>query len=78
MFICDGQQDCGLGDTSDEPTNCASRTCASDEMRCNNGHCIHLTWMCDGEKDCPDMEDEPISCFNTTCDPTYFKCANGK
>lgn len=78
MFICDGEKDCGFGDNSDEPENCSSRTCASDEMRCKNGRCIHLTWLCDGEKDCPDMEDEPPSCFNTTCDPTYFKCANGK
>ncbi|XP_027843018.2 low-density lipoprotein receptor-related protein 1 [Aphis gossypii] len=78
VFMCDGEYDCGLGDNSDEPVDCTSRTCSSDEMRCKNGRCIHSTWMCDGENDCPDMDDEPPSCFNITCDPTYFKCANGK
>jgi len=76
--MCDGEFDCGIGDNSDEPENCTSRTCGIDEMRCKNGSCIHSAWMCDGEMDCPDMEDEPSSCLNTTCDPTYFKCANGK
>lgn len=79
VFVCDGEHDCGFDDVSDEPENCTSRTCESDEMRCANGRCIHLTWKCDGEIDCLGMEDEPLSCFNVTCDdPTYFKCANGK
>jgi len=76
--MCDGEYDCGFGDNSDEPENCTSRLCSSDEVRCKNGRCIHSTWMCDGENDCPDMDDEPPSCYNITCDPTYFKCANGK
>jgi len=78
VFMCDGEYDCGYGDNSDEPDNCTSRSCSSDEVRCKNGRCIHSTWMCDGENDCPDMDDEPPSCYNITCDPTYFKCANGK
>ncbi|XP_050433383.1 low-density lipoprotein receptor-related protein 1 isoform X2 [Adelges cooleyi] len=78
VFVCDGENDCGKDDDSDEILNCTSRTCAPDEFRCNSGRCIHQMWKCDGEKDCPDSEDEPPSCFNTTCDPTYFKCANGR
>lgn len=36
------------------------KACSSEEFACksNNGECIPLTWMCDGNKDCNDGSDE--------------------
>ena len=49
-------------------------------FRCSNGRCILLTWLCDGESDCPNNEDEGKACLkNITCDnSTRFHCKNGK
>ena len=35
-------------------------TCAANQFRCKKGDtpCIHIAWMCDGEKECPDGSDE--------------------
>jgi len=69
---CDGHNDCGEGDDSDE-RNCEKKTCATDEFQCNNGHCITDTWKCDGSKDCTDGSDE-VNCNNKTCKADQFKC----
>lgn len=57
---CDGYNDCGKDDDSDEK-NCDKKTCASDEFQCNNGHCIQSSWYCDNNKDCTDGSDE-VNC----------------
>ena len=35
--------------------------CADTEYRClNKFYCIHKTWLCDGDTDCPDGSDESV------------------
>lgn len=37
--------------------------------------CIHESWVCDKEKDCPNGADElPKVCHNFTCRPDQFQC----
>ncbi|CAF1170552.1 unnamed protein product, partial [Didymodactylos carnosus] len=58
-WVCDGVLDCGVGDDSDETSDC-------------RGACINQTQMCDGTKHCPkgDDEDHPqCSTTNTTPQP---------
>lgn len=37
-----------------------TKVCSSEDFTCrsNNGECIPLAWMCDGNKDCTDGSDE--------------------
>lgn len=44
--------------------------CHISQFQCNNGECISVNNICDGDKDCADGEDE----FNCTCGENYFKC----
>ncbi|XP_071176515.1 very low-density lipoprotein receptor-like isoform X2 [Mytilus edulis] len=75
---CDGDSDCGYGDTSDEQ-NCDSKTCPPDEFQCASGQCILQKWKCDGEKDCYDGTDESTAvCNGTQCKPEEFRCNNGQ
>lgn len=32
--------------------------CLSNEFKCNDGLCLHLTKLCDGQKDCSEGSDE--------------------
>lgn len=36
--------------------------CTKDMFRCNNGHCLNRTRICDFTKDCADGEDETLEC----------------
>lgn len=40
------------------PTATTVRTCNSDQFSCDDGRCIALSWICDGDNDCGDMSDE--------------------
>lgn len=46
------------------------------EYQCNDRiTCIHKSWLCDGEKDCPQGDDETApNCLNITCRPDQFQC----
>ncbi|XP_014291555.1 vitellogenin receptor isoform X1 [Halyomorpha halys] len=76
-FICDGYEDCGHGDMSDEE-NChltttpAVKPCNKDEYQCKDRLCIPSLWVCDGESDCSDGSDETHGCSEATCDG--FQC----
>lgn len=50
--------------------------CLSTEFECKDHiTCIHKSFMCDGDKDCPDGGDEdPIRCKNITCREDQFQC----
>lgn len=49
-------------DKSDE-NNCA---CLSDELKCDDGSCVHVTKLCDGVKDCAEGSDE-TNCGEELC-----------
>lgn len=37
--------------------------CAARQFQCDNGHCVPLNWVCEGESDCEDNSDEsPTLC----------------
>ncbi|KAJ8974813.1 hypothetical protein NQ317_010540 [Molorchus minor] len=44
------------------------------------GRCIPLTWVCDGEDDCPDSLDEHAvqGCVSDSCGEDQFRCNDGK
>ena len=56
-WYCDGDNDCGAGDRSDE-SNCSLSTCTDAQFRCSNGKCSPISWRCDGFNDCVDGSDE--------------------
>ena len=41
--------------------NSSFPTCGENEFRClNRFYCIHNSWLCDGDNDCPDGSDESV------------------
>ncbi len=32
--------------------------CGDDEFQCDNGQCVRVEWVCDGDTDCLDGSDE--------------------
>ena len=76
LWACDGDADCGDGDSSDEdPNYCSQHTCKPTEFRCGNGRCIFSTWRCDHEDDCGDRTDEQ-GCDYPKCVDGEFTCDN--
>jgi hypothetical protein len=53
-------------------------SCVQAEYQCKDGiTCIHRSWVCDGEQDCPGGDDEkPPVCQNVTCRADQFQCAD--
>lgn len=61
-------------------TNIVKResSCIQAEYQCSDGiTCIHRSWVCDGEKDCPAGDDETApNCQNITCRADQFQCTD--
>ena len=55
-------------------------SCASTEFQClDKFYCVHHSWVCDGEEDCPDGsdEDEVEQCgTKAECRSDQVQCAN--
>lgn len=52
--------------------------CVQAEYLCKDGiTCIHRSWVCDGETDCPGGDDEMMpNCQNITCRADQYQCAD--
>ncbi|XP_033745945.1 uncharacterized protein LOC117331366 [Pecten maximus] len=53
--------------------HCSDFVCPQDFAKCRNSYCIHVRFLCDGRKHCPNGEDEEM------CDRTcvgLFRCHN--
>ncbi|XP_007534251.1 low-density lipoprotein receptor-related protein 8 isoform X6 [Erinaceus europaeus] len=85
-WVCDRQFDCE--DRSDEAAElCGPRgpgstagpagsACAAAQFACRSGECVHLSWRCDGDRDCKDKSDE-AGCPMGTCRVDEFQCGDG-
>ncbi|XP_030239083.1 very low-density lipoprotein receptor [Drosophila navojoa] len=54
--------------------------CDEKQFECNNGACIPIRFVCDGDADCADHSDEQVNeCKfrEATCSSDHFRCTNG-
>lgn len=77
---------CSYLDGSDESTaKCPVKTdeqlhgsCDRNSFQCDNGECISVDLMCDGNPDCSDSSDETVRyCASMHCPSYAFRCGNG-
>ena len=73
---------CFLQDCSEIKRNSSLVNCTENEFRClmNKFYCIHKSWMCDGDPDCPDESDESVQVCGAAhaCRSDQFTCDNGE
>lgn len=43
---------------TDDNITGGSAKCSVDQFECNNGLCVHRSWLCDDDNDCKDNSDE--------------------
>ncbi len=58
-----------------------SMTCAPTEFQClERSYCIHNSWLCDGDDDCPDGSDEDREQCGTAveCRSDQFRCVTDR
>ena len=74
----DGEDEIDCGDrTVDNRTE----VCKADEFACLEHHfCVHSSWTCDGDRDCPDGSDESqeVCKDGVECESDEFRCGDGK
>ncbi|XP_030562387.1 low-density lipoprotein receptor-like isoform X2 [Drosophila novamexicana] len=54
--------------------------CDEKQFQCQNGDCIPIRFVCDGDADCKDHSDEQVEeCKfrEATCSSDHFRCTNG-
>lgn len=65
--VCDGVNDCGLDDDSDEKSCTLYHKCTAKQFQCESDQfCISKQFHCDGEPHCDDASDE-INCKEPVC-----------
>lgn len=80
--ICDGKNQCGDNDNSDE-MDCDKFICFDKQFKCSasankTAFCIDNSQRCDGTNNCPNNDDE-IGCVERECPQRdKFKCNDGK
>ena len=72
----------------EDEIDCGNRTvdnrtevCKADEFTCLEHHfCVHSSWTCDGDRDCPDGSDESeeVCKDGVECESDEFRCGDGK
>lgn len=54
--------------------------CHNNQFRCDTGHCIDKSFLCDGDAQCPDLSDEKncsgIYRSGRICADDKFQCDN--
>ena len=86
---CDGDLDCGEGDSSDEHDGCGDVSCLLTQFTCDQYKCIPSDYVCDGEVDCNDGQDEAgcaekcssgeFYCYaDDSCIPSSLVCNGNK